>query len=193
MKKTFILLPLMLLAACQEEKAIYENDSYSLYTDRVVQGEYTGVAESPYRIVSNLDGENWVWEKKNDLSGFPKLITPYLVEEAVYNIGVDECINAVEEDETLRTGLEWGGVWTRDVSYSTILSMAYMQPKAAMTSLLCKINSKGEIIRIQVQAEHGHAVQTAKSGLEQHGSSTRLPVTDSGLRQSTLSRRSRLR
>lgn len=49
-------------------------------------------------------------EKKNDLSGFPKLVTPYLIEEAVYNIGVDECINAVEEDGTLRTGLEWG--WT---------------------------------------------------------------------------------
>ena len=105
------------------------------------------MAESPYRIVSNLDGEEYVWEKKNDLSGFPKLVTPFLLEEAAYNIGVDECINAVEPDGTLRTGLEWGGVWTRDVSYSTILSMAYMQPEAAMTSLLCKINSKGEIIQ----------------------------------------------
>ena len=147
MKKTFILLPLMLLAACQGERAIYENESYSMFADRIVQGEYTGVAESPYRIVSDLDGENYIWESKNDLSGFPKLSTPYLIEEAVYNIGVDECINAVEEDGTLRTGLEWGGVWTRDVSYSTILSMAYMQPKAAMTSLLCKVNRKGEIIQ----------------------------------------------
>ena len=147
MKRITLLSALVLLFSCQNDGLIYENDSYRLYSDRVEQGEFTGVAESPYRIVSNLDGEEYVWEKKNDLSGFPKLVTPFLLEEAAYNIGVDECINAVEPDGTLRTGLEWGGVWTRDVSYSTILSMAYMQPEAAMTSLLCKINSKGEIIQ----------------------------------------------
>ena len=118
-----------------------------MYADRIVQGEYTGVAETPYRIVSNLDGESYVWEKKNDLSAFPTLETPYLIEEAAYNIGVDECINAVEPDGTLRTGLEWGGVWTRDVSYSIIHSMSYMQTEAAKTSLMCKVNSKGEIIQ----------------------------------------------
>lgn len=148
MKRTTVLLSgLVLLLSCQNDGLIYENESYSLYSDKVVQGEFTGVAESPYRIVSNLDGEEYIWEKKNDLSAFPTLTTPFLLEEAVYNIGVDECINAVEPDGTLRTGLEWGGVWTRDVSYSTILSMAYMQPEAAMTSLLCKINEKGEIIQ----------------------------------------------
>lgn len=147
MKKILLFLPLAILTACQCKKPIFENDSYSMYADRIVQGEFTGIAESPYRIVSNLDGEEYIWEKKNDLSGFPKLVTPYPIEEAVYNIGVDECINAVEPDGTLRTGLEWGGVWTRDVSYSTILSMAYMQPQAAMTSLLCKINEKGEIVQ----------------------------------------------
>lgn len=147
MKRIALLSSLVLLASCQNDGLIYENDSYKLYSDRVEQGEYTGIAESPYRIVSNLDGEEYVWEKKNDLSGFPALVTPYPLEEAAYNIGIDECINAVEPDGTLRTGLEWGGVWTRDVSYSTILSMAYIQPEAAMTSLLCKINSKGEIIQ----------------------------------------------
>lgn len=146
MKGYLLLLPLAVLVSCQE-KPIYMNDSYSMYADRIVQGEYTGIAESPYRIVSDLDGENYVWEKKNDISGFPKLTTPYLIEEAAYNIGIDESINAVEPDGTLRTGLEWGGVWTRDVSYSIIHSMSYIQTEAAKTSLMCKVNSKGEIIQ----------------------------------------------
>lgn len=146
MKKILFMLPLAVLASCQE-KAIYENDSYSMFSDRIVQGEYTGVAESPYKIVSNLDGEEYVWEKKNDLSAFPTLETPYLIEEAAFNIGLDESINAVEPDGTLRTGLEWGGVWTRDVSYSIIHSMSYIQTEAAKTSLMCKVNSKGEIIQ----------------------------------------------
>ena len=138
---------LLILASVSCQKVIYQNDSYTLYNNKVVQGPYTAVAETPYRIVSNYDGDDLVWEKKNDISAFPKLTTPYAVEEAVYNMSVDECINAVEPDGTLRTGLEWGGVWTRDVSYSIILSMAYMQPQAAMTSLLCKISEKGEIIQ----------------------------------------------
>lgn len=120
MKKFLFLVPMAILASCQGEKAIYENESYSMYADRIVQGEYTGQAQSPYKIVSDLDGEEYVWEKKNDLSSYPRLITPYLIEEAAYNIGLDESINAVEPDGTLRTGLEWGGVWTRDVSYSII-------------------------------------------------------------------------
>jgi len=118
-----------------------------MYTDRIVQGEYTGVAETPCRIVSNLDGEEYVWEKKNDFSGYPSIETPYLIEEAAYNIGLDESINAVEPDGTLRTGVEWGGVWTRDVSYSIIHSMSFIQTEAAKTSLMCKVNSKGEIIQ----------------------------------------------
>lgn len=150
---------LLVLASVSCQKVIYQNDSYTLYNNKVVQvcssvndaqngkSVYTAVAETPYRIVSNYDGDSLVWEKKNDISAFPKLSTPYAVEEAVYNMSVDECINAVEPDGTLRTGLEWGGVWTRDVSYSIILSMAYMQPQAAMTSLLCKINAKGEIVQ----------------------------------------------
>ena len=146
MKKFLFLLPLAALASCQE-KPIYENDSYTMYADRIVQGEYTGVAESPYKIVSNLDGEEYIWEKKNDLSTYPVLETPYLIEETAYNIGVDESVNAVEPDGTLRTGTEWGGVWTRDVSYSIIHSMSFIQTEAAKTSLMCKVNSKGEIVQ----------------------------------------------
>ena len=145
MKK--LLFVILIMTASCNKAVIYRNGAYSLFADKAKQGEFISIAESPYKIVSDFGGENLVWERKNDLSAFPKLTTPYPVEEAVYNMSVDECINAVEPDGTLRTGLEWGGVWTRDVSYSTILSMAYMQPEAAMTSLLCKINSKGEIVQ----------------------------------------------
>lgn len=145
MRNIAYVIGIVLLCSCSG--LIYENGSYSLFADKVVQGEYVSIAESPDRIVSSLNGESYIWERKNDISAFPELTTPYPVEKSVYNMSIDECINAVEPDGTLRTGLEWGGVWTRDVSYSTILSMAYMQPQAAMTSLLCKINSKGEIVQ----------------------------------------------
>ena len=145
--KKFLLLPLLFLMACSNDGLIMENSSYKWYPDRIEQGDFVGVAESPYRIVSNHNGDTLVWECKHDISAMPTLSTPFLLEKAVYNMGLDECINAVEPDSTLRTGLFWGGVWTRDVSYSTILSMAYMQPRAAMISLMCKIGRNGQIIQ----------------------------------------------
>lgn len=147
MNKSAVICGLVALCSCQDKDLIYENASYSMYSDRIVQGEYTGVAETPYKVVSNLDGEEYVWEKKNDHSEYPKLTTPYLIEEAAYNMGIDESINAVEPDGTLRTGLLWGGVWTRDVSYSIIHSMSYIQTEAAKTSLMRKVNPKGEIVQ----------------------------------------------
>jgi len=53
-------------------------------------------------------------------------------------MSLEEMIKAVESDSTFRTGKEWAGVWTRDISYSIILSMAYLQPKVAINSLLKK-------------------------------------------------------
>ncbi|MDE6077186.1 MAG: hypothetical protein K2G29_05585, partial [Muribaculaceae bacterium] len=72
---------------------------------------------------------------------------PNKLHAAIYNMGLDEMVNAVEPDTTLRTGKEWAGVWTRDVSYSILLSMAYLQPEASMTSLMKKIDPMGRIIQ----------------------------------------------
>lgn len=78
---------------------------------------------------------------------FPQYKVPNVLENAIYNMSLEEMINAVEPDSTLRTGKEWAGVWTRDVSYSIILSMAYLQPKVSQNSLMRKVNANGRIIQ----------------------------------------------
>lgn len=147
--KKWMTLSLLTLLSCQNQSndIIYENSSYQWYPDRIVQGEYVGVAESPNKISSNYDGDTLVWECRNDISNMPKLTAPTLLEQAIYNMAIDESIIAIEKDGTLRTGLFWGGVWTRDVSYSIIHSMAYIQPAAAKASLMCKISPTGQIIQ----------------------------------------------
>ncbi|MDE6438521.1 MAG: hypothetical protein K2L62_02585, partial [Muribaculaceae bacterium] len=62
-------------------------------------------------------------------------------------MGLDEMVNAVEADSTLRTGREWPGVWTRDVSYSIILAMAALQPEVSRISLEKKISPAGRIVQ----------------------------------------------
>lgn len=81
------------------------------------------------------------WKMAHDISAFPQYHSDYLISDAIYNLATDEMINAVEPDSTFRTGKEWAGVWTRDISYSIILSMAYLQPKVAKYSLLRKVKN----------------------------------------------------
>lgn len=128
--------------------------AYEWRGDTVFQNEFKAWAESPYEIRSTYKGRpgygfpiEQKWIRKNDLSAYPRLSDPNGLLEAVYNMGLDEMVNAVEPDTTLRTGKEWAGVWTRDVSYSIILSMAAFQPEASMISLMKKVNAEGQIIQ----------------------------------------------
>lgn len=87
------------------------------------------------------------WKMSKDATAFPQYQAPYLIQAAIYNMSLEEMIKAVEPDSTFRTGKEWAGVWTRDISYSIILSMAYLQPQVAKYSLLKKVNKRKRIIQ----------------------------------------------
>lgn len=143
-----------LMNVVAQDNLIVETEGYAWRGDTIFQNEFKAWAENPYEIKSTYKGHpgyfmpiEQTWKVKNDLSDYPKVSGGNPLMEAVYNMGLDEMINAVEPDTTLRTGKEWAGVWTRDVSYSIILSMAALQPEASMISLLKKINSEGQIIQ----------------------------------------------
>ena len=136
------------------DEAIISTDAYTWRGDTIIQGEYRAWAPDVEQIVSTYHaqpgyymGIDSEWRRQNDLSSYPVLTTPNRLHTAIYNLGLDEMVNAVEPDTTLRTGKAWGGVWTRDVSYSIILSMAYMQPLASQVSLMQKVNANGRIIQ----------------------------------------------
>ncbi len=148
----------VLLALCTgtfaHAQLIVETSQYSWHGDSITQGPFTAYAPTPFEIISDYSaqpgyymGVDKTWKLKNDISAYPTLSTPNVLHHAVYNMALDEMVNAVEPDTTLRTGKEWAGVWTRDVSYSILLSMAYMQPEASMISLRKKVDSLGRIIQ----------------------------------------------
>mgnify|MGYP002516214584 FL=1 len=137
-----------------QAQEIVKTDAYVWRGDSIIQGEYIAHASSSTEIVSSYYAQphyfmpvEHVWKLKNDISMYPRLTTSNTLHAAVFNMGLDEMVNAVEPDTTLRTGKEWAGVWTRDVSYSIILSMAYMQPEASKISLMKKVNANGRIIQ----------------------------------------------
>ena len=156
MKKASIISSAIIAAVAAQAQSgtIVETNAYRWHGDTISQDRYMATASGPFEIVSTYEaqpGYNFpiqkTWKLKNDISSYPQLSTPNTLHQAIYNMGLDEMVNAVEPDTTLRTGKEWSGVWTRDVSYSILLSMAYLQPEASKISLMKKVNPQGLIIQ----------------------------------------------
>lgn len=141
-------------AAVNAANPIVATDAYSWHGDTISQGEYMAFSPDGTELISTYSAQpgyfmpiNKHWKLSKDISPYPQLITPNKLHTAIYNLGLEEMINAVEPDTTLRTGKEWAGVWTRDVSYSILLSMAYLQPEASRISLMRKVTPTGRIIQ----------------------------------------------
>ncbi|MFD2512305.1 trehalase family glycosidase [Pontibacter locisalis] len=86
------------------------------------------------------------WQLEKDISAFPQYTSDYPLIDALYNMSLEEMEKDIEADSTFRTGKEWAGVWTRDISYSIILGMAQLQPKVSMYSLMRKVKD-GRIVQ----------------------------------------------
>lgn len=124
------------------------NNLYSHKDLELKDDNNDGVYEIILTLNQNPDANKTAtsWKLTKDVSAFPQYHSPDVLPDALYNLALEEMQNAIEPDSTFRTGKEWAGVWTRDISYSIILSMAIVQPKVAMISLKKKVKN-GKIIQ----------------------------------------------
>ena len=81
------------------------------------------------------------WKLSNDISKYPEYESPFVLLNALHNMALDEMVMLMENDGTFRTGEAWPGVWTRDLSYAALLSLAYLDPERCITSLMTKVSN----------------------------------------------------
>lgn len=81
------------------------------------------------------------WRLVQDISEFPRYESPHLLVDALYNKSLEEMVLNVRDDGAFMAGEMWPGVWTRDLSYSILLSFAIVHPDAAKASLLAKVKN----------------------------------------------------
>lgn len=132
------------------QREVYSTSEYVWSEERVSSDTLTACAPTTLSLKTNAlsrKGEPLGWTCRNDISKYGIFKGASTLETALYNLAVDEMVNNIEKDGTLRTGALWGGVWTRDVSYSAILSLSYMVPENVRTSLEVKIDRLGRIIQ----------------------------------------------
>lgn len=157
----------ILLSLFQSEMSaqeIYKTQDYKWIGNRFVQGPYTSKANSATDMISNYQSEwntsapNYMpdmptgvdpthWTLKRDISNLPHYYSSLTIDNALYNMSLEESLLAIEPDSTFRTGVYWGGVWTRDVSYAILHSLAHLNNDVSMRSLLAKVNQNNRIIQ----------------------------------------------
>lgn len=123
---------------------LHNNPSYLLEDP-----DADGIYESTF-ILNPHDPEaptEQQWMLQNDISNYPSYTSDQLLVDALHNMALDEMIHNIEKDSTFRTGKEWSGVWTRDISYSILLAFAYIEPAVARISLMKKVNERDRIIQ----------------------------------------------
>lgn len=114
-------------------------DGDSIYTLVIpVQAQYTRPLASPGVAI---------WTRRADLSAYPQLRSPQRLLDALYRMSLEELTQVVREDGALSAGAKWPGVWTRDVSYASVLALAIVAPDAVRRSLMAKVDSAGRIIQ----------------------------------------------
>ncbi|HET9729240.1 MAG TPA: glycogen debranching protein, partial [Acidimicrobiia bacterium] len=117
-------------------------------TDPDGDGIYEGTVpiETQYTRPKDARGRA-IWARTADLSAFPRVTSSQRLEDALYRLSLEELTQLVRPDSALSAGAKWPGVWTRDISLSTILSLAIVAPDAARKSLMVKVDSSGRIIQ----------------------------------------------
>lgn len=160
-------LALFALVPCSSTVAqtIYKTSDYQWKGNQFIQGKFKATAKSATDIYSNYIEKEWGtsapnympdmptgidrehWSLKKDISHLPHYTSSLLIDNALYNMSLEESELAIEPDSTYRTGVYWGGVWTRDVSYSILHSLAQLCPEVSMKSLLAKVNQNNRIIQ----------------------------------------------
>ncbi|MBO7467686.1 MAG: hypothetical protein J6T94_08415 [Bacteroidaceae bacterium] len=165
MKKSIFLLAMLLVVVTAHSQNIYRNSAYRWKGNEFVQGSFRAKAESPTSIRSNYSDE-WLttapnfmpgnvdagidrthWTLRRDISHLPHYTSSLTIDNALFNMSLEESELAIEPDSTYRTGVYWGGVWTRDVSYSILHSLAQLCPEVSMRSLLAKVDANNRIIQ----------------------------------------------
>ena len=127
----------MTIAAMAQETPIYQSEAYTIYPRKVVQAEEHASIVADNAITSTFEKRKWLQEHKP--GRYPVFSCEVPIGVALYNLALDEMEGLIESDSTWRTGKWWGGVWTRDVSYSSLLALSYMNTNVTHTSLMKRV------------------------------------------------------
>ena len=156
MKIRYILLLFVLLTGMNafsqsEDRLLYQSDSFKIFDNRVEQSTYKSVAESAAKLISNylpppdsaLNPMNMrVKQMETNLSNYPALSSKSKLIDALYRLSLEETTKNIREDRAFISSPKDASVSTRDIGFSSLLSLALIEPETVKNSLLLRVSNK---------------------------------------------------
>ncbi len=143
-----------------ETKPLFSCAEYSVFPDRIEgRSGSAGISSDGKYLLSDIDG---ILKKRiPDLpEGFPTIKTGAPLFDALYRLAVREAeSNIRKQDSAFRAGASWGDVWTRDASFSQLLSLNMLFPENSAASYKVTVED-GEIVQDPRKANTGWPHQT---------------------------------
>ncbi|NOY07215.1 MAG: glycogen debranching protein [Spirochaetes bacterium] len=123
----------------------------------VIWGNFKAEVISGDEIHSSFQGSDeiafdsteglYVWKLRENISAYPEYKSDTVIVDALYKMSLGELEKLKTKDGLFfNAGAKWYGVWTRDVSYSILLSLAVIAPEISKRSLMKRVDN-GKIIQ----------------------------------------------
>jgi len=147
-KIIYVFTLIVFVSSCNlnSSKEFYNSEDYTVGKDFVQQGKFIAKAVSDTEISSNYQPLSKkdvkiskTWKLSRNVSKFPQFTSESKLLNALYNMALEESENLVTIDGYFDTGAKWGGVWTRDLSYASMLSLSTTHPEIVKNGLRKKV------------------------------------------------------
>jgi hypothetical protein len=123
-------------------QTLYEGEAFTITDTSVVQDSFRSEAPSRTAIVLSrsvarprTNGGRATWTVSEDLSGMPSYTSEHRLVDALYALSMEEVLQHQRDDGTYRVGGQQSVGQTQVLSYSTLLSLALIDPEGAKASL----------------------------------------------------------
>jgi hypothetical protein len=117
----------------------YSNGTFSINSgsvSEIVKGEpRTAFVKENRTLVSDYYGSQETRTLEKDLSGYPQCNLGDPLLDFLYRMAVEEMLLNVNSKGHFVAGEKWNQAWTRDLSYSVLLSLAFLKPGISFRSL----------------------------------------------------------
>lgn len=127
-----------------QDAPLYSSELFSLYPRKVVDGKNHAEFVADNALTSTLDQRKWL---QNVLTNnYPQFNCDIMGSNTLYNLSLEELTNLWNKDNYWQANANQPTAKTHNLGYSSLLSLALIDPQAAQNSLMKRV-SQGRILQ----------------------------------------------
>lgn len=127
-----------------QDAPLYTSESFSLYPRKVVDGKNHAEFVADNALTSTLDQRKWL--QKVVTNNYPQFNCEIMASNTLYNLSLEELANLWDKGNYWQANANQPAAKTHHLGYSSLLSLALIDPQAAQSSLMKRV-SQGRIVQ----------------------------------------------